>query len=912
MPPRRRRKSCTAWVWNRGVGPTTHAWPRARIGVPRGAHVPSEIATWLLPPSRLLPQLGAREGGLSSPEARLRLEQHGPNEPVPHVHKGPAVAVRSFLANPLMVILLAASVVSALLGEPVDALIIFAMIALGLALNVLQTYRSQRTIERLRAGLAPTATVLRDGNWCELPRREVVPGDVFRLSAGDLVPADARLLESRDLHINQAALTGESLPVEKDVLDATSTELLSNHSVVLFGTSVVGGTATAVAFATGKDTAFGDIASVIAARPPETEFERGASRFGLLIMRTVFVLVIAVELAALAAGRPAFESLLFAVALAVGLTPEFLPMISTVTLSRGAQHMASKQVLVKNLAAIQNFGSIDILCCDKTGTLTSGEMRLEQHLDPFGAPSERVFLLGYLNCLHQTGVQNGLNEAVLAQATSRNPLDAAVLGHGQPDVHSYRKLDEIPFDFERRRQSVVVEWGQQERLLITKGAPEAVLELCTSIELEGKCEPLTDASRARTRATFDGLSREGFRILAIATRTVPVQAAYDKREEHDFVLNGYLAFIDPPLERTAVALQALHRDGVEVKILTGDNELVAQHVCKQVGLHVRRAVLGDELSRTTDAALAKVAEDATVFARVSPAQKNRILQALKSHGHVVGFLGDGINDAPSLHAADVGISVASGVDVAKDAAEIILLERDLAVLHAGIIEGRKAFGNIVKYLLMETSSNFGNMFSMAAAFLFLPFLPMLPTQIILNNFLYDLAQVTIPTDWVDPTFIRKPRRWDIATIRNFMLAVGPISSLYDFLTFAALLRVFHAPEQLFQTGWFVESLATQTLVIFVIRTSGNPFRSRPSLPLTITTLSVVAVGLVLPVSPLAKLFGFTPLPGSFYGFLVVATLTYVMLVAVIRGWMVRREAGRPTPQPPRPELAPPSDAVAHA
>lgn len=854
--------------------------------------VPRRTDLWQLPVPRLLAELGSQTAGLSDVEASERLERQGPNEPVPQARRGSMEAVRSFVRNPLMLVLVAASVVSALLGQDVDAVIILAMVGMGLALNVIQTYRSQKVIERLRAGLVPTATVLRDGAWRELPRREVVPGDVVRLSAGDLVPADARLLQSRDLHLNQAALTGESLPVEKDAGAPVGGELLASAAVVLFGTSVVSGTATAVAFATGKQTSFGGVAELIAARPPESEFERGARRFGMLILRTVVVLVFAVVLAALAFRRPPLESVLFAVALAVGLTPEFLPMISTVTLARGAAHMARARVLVKNLAAIQNFGSIDILCCDKTGTLTSGQMQLQQHLDSAGGASERVFLLGYLNCLHETGVGNGMSAAVLARAGT-NPLDAAILGHGQPDVHGYEKLDEVPFDFERRRQSVVVRAEAGARMLVVKGAPEGVLPLCTASRLGEAAAPMTDASRARARATFEQLSATGQRVLALASRAVPEQPAYSAADERELVLEGFLAFSDPPLPHTAEALRALHRDGVEVKILTGDNEQVARRVCQEVGLRVKRLVLGEELARTSDAALAKVAEETTVFARVTPAQKNRVLLALKSRKHVVGFLGDGINDAPSLHAADVGISVASAVDVAKDAAEVVLLERDLAVLHAGIIEGRKAFGNVVKYLLMGTSSNFGNMFSMAAAFLFLPFLPMLPAQILLNNFLYDLAQVTIPTDNVDPAFVRKPRRWDVRTIRNFMLAIGPVSSLYDFLTFGVLLRLFHAHEALFHTGWFVESLATQTLVIFVIRAGVGRGKSRPSVPLTATTVGVVLAGLLLPFTPLAAPLGFVPLPLAYFGFLAATTATYLGLVAAIRGLLRERPPRAP-------------------
>jgi len=578
--------------------------------------------------------------------------------------------------------------------------------------------------------------------------------------------------------------------------------------------------------------------------------------------------------------------LLFAVALAVGLTPEFLPMITTVTLGQGAVHMARKKVIVKHLEAMQNFGSIDVLCSDKTGTLTSGEMALDQHVDPFGNSSERVFLLAYLNSLHETGVPNPLDEAIKERPQS-NPLDTAVLRHDRPDIHEYRKIDEIPFDFERRRVSIVVEHND-ERLLITKGAPESALPACSAYELDGQQHPLDAYSRARAETTYRELCGKGFRMLAVAYAAVPQKDVYRAADEKDLVLVGFLTFSDPPLESAKLALQDLKRDGIQVKILTGDNELVTQHICSQVGLDSERIILGDELERMTDPALAHVVEQTDLFARVSPAQKNRIILALKRRSHVVGYLGDGINDAPSLHAADVGISVATAVDVAKDAADFILLERSLAVLHEGILEGRKAFGNVMKYLLMGTSSNFGNMFSMAIASLFLPFLPMLPTQILLNNFLYDLAQVTIPTDHVDQTFIHKPQRWNVSMIRDFMIYIGPISSIYDFLTFFALLRIFHASEQFFHSGWFVESLATQTLVIFVIRTAGNPFHSRPSLPLTLTTMFVVLFGTALPYTSLGALMGFTPLPVGFLFFIAVATGTYLLLVEIVKRRLMRR------------------------
>jgi Mg2+-importing ATPase len=825
----------------------------------------------------LLEQPPTAEHGLTSEEARRRLAEVGPNDPTGARRTAGAAQFLALFANPLVLILLITSLVAALLGQYFDAALMVTIVLVGIAVNFLQTYRSQRAVERLREMVAATATVLRDGVWVEVPRRELVPGDLLRLAAGDLVPADARLLSARDLHVQQAALTGESLPVEKEAADLAEApaDPTGARNLVFLGTSVVSGTATAVVLKTGRATAFGDIAARLAARPPETEFDRGTRRFGFLILQTVLFLVLFVFAVSIAQRRDPLQSLLFAIALAVGLTPEFLPMITAVTLARGAVHMARQKVIVKHLAALQNFGSMNVLCSDKTGTLTSGAMVLRQHLGPLGEPAERVLLLAYLNSFHETGI--------------KSPLDAAILAHDHPDIGAYRKLDEIPFDFERRRLSVVVA-SDRERLLITKGAPEGVLPLCTACEVDGEQRPLDNEGRARCAATSQGLAAQGYRVLAVAYRPVPEQPAYSVAEERGLVLAGFVTFFDPPLEDTAAALRDLRRDGVRVKILTGDNELVARHVCAEVGLDGSRVVLGQELERMSDAALAHVAERATIFARVSPAQKNRILLALKHRGHVVGFLGDGINDAPSLHAADVGISVATGVDVAKDAAEIILLERSLRVLHSGILEGRKAFGNVMKYLLMGTSSNFGNMLSMAAAALFLPFLPMLPTQVLLNNLLYDLAQLPIPTDNVDAGFIRKPRRWDIALIRNFMLVLGPISSAFDFLTFFVLRAVFGASEELFHTGWFVESLATQTLVLLVIRTAGNPLRSRPSLPLLASVIAVVLVGVLLPFSPLAGLLGFTSLPAAYLLFLVGVAGTYLALVEGVKRRLLSRSA----------------------
>jgi Mg2+-importing ATPase len=818
------------------------------------------------------------EQGLSGIEAARRLAAYGPNEPAPVRRLSALAQLFHLFANPLVIILLVASVIAGSLGEHVDALIIVTMVVLGVAINFWQSYRSQQAADRLRSSVIPTATVLRDGAWLETPLRNVVPGDLFRLSAGDLVPADARLLESRNLSVQQSMLTGESIPADKVASAVEHDQTIGPDApyLVFLGTSVVSGTGTAVADATGPRTMFGDIAVRLRSRAPETEFEHGLRRFSLLILRTTVVLVLFILLMGIAFRHNAFETLLFAVALGVGLTPEFLPMISSVTLTQGALRMARDQVIVKHLPAIQNFGSIDILCSDKTGTLTSGVMQFDRAVDPTGAASPRPLTLAYINSSFETGI--------------RSPLDAALLQQAAADVTGYRKVDEIPFDFERRRLSVVVETpgASGRRLLITKGASESIIERSTAFETGNQVTPFDAATRRACAAVHEHISEDGLRVLAVAYRWLEPRAAYSRDDEAELVLAGFVSFADPVLPDVADVLAELKRDGITVKILTGDNERVARHLCRAIALDEQQIVTGDDLARIDDAALGHLAEQASVFTRVSPAQKSRIILALKRRGHVVGYMGDGINDAPSLHTADVGISVMTAADVARDAADVILGRPSLRVLHRGILEGRRASGNMMKYLLMGTSSNFGNMFSMAVASVFLPFLPMLPTQILLNNFLYDLAQVTIPGDNVDDVYLRRPQRWDIRVIRDFMLFIGPVSSIFDFLTFYVLLQYFHAGESLFHTGWFVESLATQTLVLFVIRTMGNPFRSRPSRPLTVTTLVIVVIGAALPATPLATFLGFTRLPVSYFAFLIPATVTYLVMVDLAKRQLARR------------------------
>jgi len=811
--------------------------------------------------------------GLTTQDAKVRLDRFGPNEPAAGKSHSAVYDFLRGLANPLALILIIAAAASAFLGQKGDAVIISVIVLLSAVMDFAQTYRSHRAVEKLRAQVAPTATVLRDGEWKDVGRREVVPGDIVRLSAGDLIPADARLRLARDLYIQQAALTGESLPAEKEATEEPASTRADARNMVFMGTSVVSGTGTAEVVATGASTTFGDIVARLAATPEETAFDKGLKSFSQLLARTVLFLVLFLIVVSLARHRDPLQSLLFAVALAVGMTPEFLPMITSVTLSKGAVAMAHKNVIVKHLSAIQNLGSLDMLCSDKTGTLTSGTMSLDRVLDPSGNPSARPLELAFLNSKFETGI--------------RSPLDDVILRQSVPAIDGYTKCDEIPFDFERRRLSVVI-GNENRRTLITKGAVEGIFPLLTAYEAGGNVEPITESALRRLQQTSNDLNSEGFRSLAVAYADIPIRTHYSVADERGLTLAGFLSFSDEPLPDAKQALADLKQDGLEVKIISGDNDRVTDHVCTEVGIEHGQIVTGEQMDRMTDPALAHSAENTSVFARISPGQKNRILLALKHNGHAVGFMGDGINDAPSLRAADLGISVPNAVDVAREASDVILVKPGLQVLHDGISEGRKAFGNVMKYLLMGTSSNFGNVLSMAAASLFLPFLPMLPTQILLNNLLYDLAQIAIPTDNVDESYLRKPQRWNIALIRNFMLYIGPISSVFDFLTFYVLLHVFHATEVQFHSGWFVESLMTQTLVLFVIRTAKNPLQSRPSGLLIATCLTVVGIAIYLPFSSFAPALGFTSMPASYFVFLAGATLVYLFIVQAAKRRLFRQ------------------------
>jgi P-type Mg2+ transporter len=773
-------------------------------------------------------------------------------------------------------------VISGLTGEISSCIIISSILLMSVALDSLQEHRAEEAADRLKASVALTERVWRDGREITIKAEELVPGDLVLLAAGDLVPADGRLLETRDFFVNEALLTGESFPTEKYAVaeGIAEAELGSALNAAFMGCSVVSGTAKLMVCATGAATELGEISGTLRGRAPPAALERGTHEFGMMIVRLTMLLVLFVLLVNLSLHRPLLESFLFALALAVGLTPELLPMIMSVTLARGALRMAKERVIVKRLAAIHDLGSMDLLCTDKTGTLTEARIRLIRQIAISGAESPRVLALAWLNSHFETGL--------------RSPLDQAILEHGGGESAGWTKLDEVPFDFERRRVSVLLEKDRR-RILVVKGAPEDVLRLSSHYEEPGTETPqaLDAATQERAKTQFEALSSQGFRVLAIAWREVkPEQSHCVVGDERQLVFAGFAAFLDPPKLGAGSTIEALGESGVAVKILTGDNERVTRHLCQELGIPIAGVLTGTELAQLSDEALGARIAGTNLFCRVTPAQKNRIILAHKRRGHVVGFLGDGINDAPSLHSADVGISVDTAVDVAKDAADIILLEPDLSVLGRGVREGRRTFGNVMKYVMMGTSSNFGNMFSMAAASLVLPFLPMLPIQILLNNLLYDLSEMPIPMDEVDPESMAQPRHWDIRFIRNFMLVLGPVSSLFDFLTFGLLLFVFGAGQALFQTGWFIESLATQVLVIFVIRTRRSPLQSRPNPYLAATALAVVAVAILLPFTALGRWFGFVAPPLSLLAALAVMLVGYLALAEAVKRWFYRRLAPR--------------------
>jgi P-type Mg2+ transporter len=846
--------------------------------------------TVLKPPVWWLEPLPASAGesqdaasGLSAAEARSRLASCGPNLFREQSEKSLLRQYLSRFKNPLVLILLVASAVSALTGEVTNFVIISCIVLLSVTLDFVQEHRANAAAKKLRQSVSVRASIWRDGKAQEVPVTEVVPGDVVLLSAGDLIPADGRVLVANDFFVKQALLTGEPYPVEKHpgVLPATATDLQEATNAVFMGTSVISGSARMLVVKTGANTAIGAIADSLSGDSQPTSFELGTRRFGMLIMRLTVLMVMFVLLVNAFFYKPWLESFLFAVALAVGLTPELLPMVISVTLSRGALRMAKKHMIVKRLSAIQDLGSMDVLCTDKTGTLTEAEIRLERHVDAEGRPSDRVLELAYFNSFFETGL--------------KSPLDEAILDHQHIEIGAWKKIDEVPFDFERRRVSVLIDNGQA-RWLVVKGAPDEIVGLCTHYETSGaeRQQALDATALAAISSQQHALEAEGFRVLGIAWRQVAMDHPHAVvGDETELVLAGFAAFLDPPKESAGPALAALARVGVAIKIVTGDSDLVTRHVCAQLKIPIVGLLTGKEIAQLDDHALQARVEAANLFCRVNPAEKERVIRALKARGHVVGYLGDGINDAPSLHSADVGLSVDSAVDVAKEAADMILLQHDLHVLHAGVLEGRRTFGNIMKYILMGTSSNFGNMFSMAGASLFLPFLPMLPTQILLNNILYDISEIPIPLDKVDTADIHNPRILDMDFLRNFMLVIGPISSLFDFLTFYVMLVVLQADEKLFQTGWFVESLCTQVLVIFIIRTRGNPLKSHPHPLLMATSLAVVAIAALLPLTPLGTHFGFVPPPARFYFILGAMVVVYLLVVELAKQafyrWLTARQ-----------------------
>ena len=835
----------------------------------------SELAA--VPLADLLQRLHSTEAGLGASDAAAILETVGANR-IDTTHRKSLLAeVIQRFSNPLVLILLFAAAVSAFTGDVASFGIIGAIVLMSVILDVTQERQAQNAAERLREQVSLTAKALRDGKPVDVPAARIVPGDVVLLAAGDLVPADCRLIEARDLYVDEALLTGEAYPAEKGAAPPTAAaprETAFPPNLVFMGSSVVSGTAKALVLATGRKAQLGSIASALQKPPPPTAFAMGIQDFGMMIVKATIFLVLFVVLINLLFHRPLLESFLFALALAVGLTPELLPMIVSVTLAHGAIRLSRKQVIVKRPSAIDDLGSMDVLCSDKTGTLTEAHIKLVKEVDLAGRDGGEILKMAQLNAAFETGL--------------KSPLDDAILAAGEIDLAAWRKIDEVPFDFERRRVSVLVE-GEGRRLIIVKGAPEDILDHSARYERQGAPPlPLDAAARQSAEATFNGLGAEGYRVLGVAWREAgPDRQHANVADETDLTFAGFLAFLDPPKSGAREALSALASLGVALKVVTGDNEQVTRHVCGELGLKVTGTLTGPEIEGLTDEALIARVDDTNLFCRATPPLKSRIIATLRRKGHVVGYIGDGINDAPSLHAADVGFSVDTAVDVAKDAAAMILLRKDLGVLADGVREGRKTFVNILKYMMMGTSSNFGNMFSMAGGVLFLPFLPMLPTQILLNNLLYDFSETTIPLDEVSDAMAAKPRRWNLDIVRKFMFVFGPLSSVFDVVTFGVLLWVFHADEKLFHTGWFVESLATQTLVIFIIRTA-HPLRDRPHPALVATTLLATLLAVVIPYSPLAPWLGFVAPSAPLMGALALVTIAYLVLVYLVKRWFWAR------------------------
>jgi P-type Mg2+ transporter len=849
-------------------------------------------------------RLGTRAEGLSAAEAHERIDRYGPNILAKDRRVGIARLLWRAVLNPLVLLLGALAAISFATGDPSSGVVMLAMIVLSVGLKLIQEARADNAAAKLRAMISVTASVLRDGTVREIPLAQLVPGDVVQLTAGDMIPGDVRIVRAKDLFVIQGSLTGESYPVEKTAAPSgaagNAVAPVELRNVAFLGTSVESGTASAVVVATGKNTYLGCMAESLQAPQPQTSFDRGIAQFTWLMLRFMAVMVPLVFVINGLTKGDWVQAFFFALAVAVGLTPEMLPMIVTVCLSKGAVAMGRKKVIVKRINSIQNLGAMDVLCTDKTGTLTTDQVVLERYCNVMLREDAGVLALAYLNSHFQTGLKNILDRAVLAHTEAL----------AEAEVAQFTKVDEMPFDFQRRIMSVVVRTPEGRDRIISKGAPESLFSRCKSADIEGTLVPLDQRHLEQLTKEYEVLNADGFRVLAIATKDLEAHGAvaadataYGKEDEQDLVLRGYVAFLDPPKEGAGAAIAALRRHGISIKVLTGDNELVARKICREVGLPSETVLMGDQVEKMGADELADAAEKTTLFARVSPAHKQRVIKALQSRGHTVGFMGDGINDAPALHSADVGISVDTAVDIAKEAADMILLEKSLAVLDEGVIEGRRVFSNIIKYVRMGASSNFGNMFSVLGASMFVPFLPMLPIQILANNLLYDIGQTTIPTDAVDPEQIETPRRWDLSGLTRFVLLIGPCSSVFDYTTFYVMLYIFKCwnvstpaaashSASLFQTGWFVESLLTQTLIIHVIRTNKIPLlQSRSSVPVLVTSLIIMAIGIVLPYSPVGPYLGFTTLPALYWPLLGATLLSYMLLtqgakVLLLRlGWI---------------------------
>lgn len=828
----------------------------------------------------ILKEFNTSLNGLTDAEAKIRLKKYGPNAPSAGKKLPAIIQFLSKFLNPLVIALIVIALFSLFFGEKISAIFIGLMILVSVVLEFSLEYRSGKAEEKLSDLVRTKVAVLRDGARKEADIFAIVPGDIIDLYAGDMIPADLRIIHAKDLFINQSSLTGESFPVEKTaaICKSEKSSPKAADNMAFMGSSVVSGTGLGIAVKTGNSTQFGEISGSLARIEEETSFDQGIKQFTILMIHLMLALVVLIFFIIIFIKQGFFkDALLFSLAVAVGITPEMLPMLVTINLSRGAIDMAKKKVIVKRLNSIQNFGAMDVLCTDKTGTLTLDKIVMVNHFDVEGDADAKVMRFAYLNSSFQTGL--------------KNLLDEAILDHDKLTVAGYKKIDEMPFDFSRRIMSVVVEKNGQ-HLLIAKGAPEDIFNHSSRYELNGKIHKIHDKIFSKVQKEYDKLSGQGFRVLAVAYKNIASpKEVYSKNDENDLVLRGYLAFLDPAKPTVKESLNLLEELGIEIKVLTGDNEIITQKICRDVSLFVKGAITGSQLDNIQDAELARLAEKTTIFARMNPIQKERVVKALRKNNHTVGYLGDGINDAPSLKAADIGISVNNGVDIAKESSDIILLQKSLMTLKDGVLDGRKVFGNIIKYIKMSASSNFGNMISMTGATLFLPFLPMLPLQILFNNFLYDMGQLALPYDEVDKEYLDKPRPWNINFIKKFIFFIGPLSSIYDFLTFGAMLYIFNAAQNqaLFHTGWFIESLFTQMLVIYIIRTNKIPFiESAPNKFLIFNTLLILAVALGVVFSSFAGLFGFVALPPLYFVILFIMLVTYLSLVQIVKTWVVRK------------------------